>query len=155
MKLEKNVCRGVLIRSRARWIEKSEKPSSYFFNLENRNFVSKQMRSITKDNGEEIFELEHIKKEVHSFYQKLYCSREDSIKYIDLDSLLEGDTPKLDNNDALSLEGPISLNEASKVLDNMKNNKSPGSDGFTVEFFKFFLEIYRFFSSKFTKLWFQ
>ena len=37
-----------------------------------------------------------------------------------------------------SLEGEITLDEASVALKSMKNNKSPGSDGFTVEFFKFF-----------------
>ena len=36
-----------------------------------------------------------------------------------------------------SLEGEITLDEASVALKNMKNNKSPGFDGFTVEFFKF------------------
>ena len=47
--------KGTLLRSRARWIEKSEKPSNYFLNLENRNFVSKQMRSLTRANGEDSF----------------------------------------------------------------------------------------------------
>ena len=37
-----------------------------------------------------------------------------------------------------SLEGPITTDEALKALKNMANNKSPGSDGFTAEFFKFF-----------------
>ena len=37
-----------------------------------------------------------------------------------------------------SLKGEIALDEASIALKNMKNNKSTGADGFTVEFFKFF-----------------
>ena len=32
----------------------------------------------------------------------------------------------------------ITYEEAGTVLKNMKNNKSPGSDGYTVEFFKLF-----------------
>ena len=43
-----------MIRSKARWIEQSEKPSSYFCSLENRNFVSKRMISLIKNNGSEI-----------------------------------------------------------------------------------------------------
>ena len=35
-----------------------------------------------------------------------------------------------------SLEGEITLAEASLALKNMKNYKSPGSDGFTAEFVK-------------------
>jgi hypothetical protein len=38
----------------------------------------------------------------------------------------------------LSLEGEINVNEASKVLQKINNNKSPRSDGFSTEFFKFF-----------------
>ena len=38
----------------------------------------------------------------------------------------------------ISLEGKISYEEASKTLLSMSNNKSPGSDGFTAEFFKMF-----------------
>ena len=41
-------------------------------------------------------------------------------------------------DEQLSLEGEINVNEASKVLQKMNNNKSPGSDGFSTEFFKFF-----------------
>lgn len=37
-----------------------------------------------------------------------------------------------------SLEGIITLEEAGKPLKNMKNNRSPGTDGFTAEFFKCF-----------------
>ena len=40
-------------------------------------------------------------------------------------------------DEQLSLEGEINVNEASKVLQKMNNNKSPGSDGFSTEFFKF------------------
>ena len=37
-----------------------------------------------------------------------------------------------------SLEGKISKDEVLSTLKRMKNGTSPGSDGFTVEFFKFF-----------------
>ena len=46
--------------------------------------------------------------------------------------------PKLNNNQKLSLEGEITHSEAFDILKGMKSNKSPGSDGFTVEFFKGF-----------------
>ena len=36
------------------------------------------------------------------------------------------------------IQGEITNQEALNVLKKMKNNKSPGSDGFTVEFFKTF-----------------
>ena len=36
------------------------------------------------------------------------------------------------------MEGEITLEEAGNTLKNMKSNRSPGSDGFTCEFFKTF-----------------
>ena len=48
------------------------------------------------------------------------------------------DIKKLTNEESKELEGEILLKEASKTLFNMKSNKSPGSDGFTAEFFKVF-----------------
>ena len=43
--------RGVLVRSRAQWIQEGEKPTKYFCNLENKNFVSKTMLKLkSKDN---------------------------------------------------------------------------------------------------------
>ena len=38
------------------------------------------------------------------------------------------------------IERKITLEEAGVILKNMKNNKSPGSTGFTAESYKFFLE---------------
>ena len=45
---------------------------------------------------------------------------------------------KLSENDSKLLKGEITYQELSSALKNMKNSKSPGSDGFTAEFFKFF-----------------
>ena len=46
--------------------------------------------------------------------------------------------PKLEPNDSTSLDKGISEGEVLEVLKSMKYNKSPGSDGFTVEFLKMF-----------------
>ena len=45
---------------------------------------------------------------------------------------------KLEEPDQNFCERPISEKEAKEVVKNMKNNKTPGTDGFPVEFYKFF-----------------
>ena len=40
----------------------------------------------------------------------------------------------------MNLEGDITEEEISITLKKMKNDKSPGSDGFSAEFFKFFFK---------------
>ena len=137
-KLREKRLEGTMVRARARWIEQGEKPSKYFCSLENRNFVSKRMVSLIKDNFFEVTESNGIKNEVGTFYTKLYSSREEEITNVDLNDILNENTPKLTNDKAISIEGQMTLPEATLFLSKMKNNKSPGSSGFSVEFFKFF-----------------
>ena len=47
-------------------------------------------------------------------------------------------TSKLTNSTSHSIQGPLTLNEISQALKRMKNNKTPGSDGFPADFFKIF-----------------
>ena len=39
------------------------------------------------------------------------------------------------------LEGLLTYDECKQVLETFQNDKSPGEDGFTVEFYKFFFEL--------------
>ena len=42
------------------------------------------------------------------------------------------------NSEKVTIEGLITYDEASFIFSKMKNDKSPGSDSFTVNFFKMF-----------------
>ena len=53
-----------------------------------------------------------------------------------LQNILGENPSKLSDLDPSKLEGEITYAELSTALRNMKNNKSPGLDGFTVEFLK-------------------
>ena len=57
---------------------------------------------------------------------------------ISIYSVLGENENKLSDKESQNLEGEIDYSELGIALRNMKNNKSPGLDGFTVEFFKFF-----------------
>ena len=144
-KIREKRLEGTMIRAKARWIENGEKPTNYFCNLENRNFVSKRMVSLSRDDGTEINNFDSINNEVGNFYKKLYSSRESEIVDVEIDNILTEDTPRLNDNVANLIEGPITPDEASLFLSKMKDNKSPGSSGFTVEFFNFFWRDLKFF----------
>ena len=133
----KNRIEGSIIRSRAKWLNEGEKPSKYFLNLESRNYVNKTIPRLDV-NGKIIDNQAEILKETKKFYADLYSERTD-IDDIDLhDTFADIDVPKQSDADKAKLDGPITLEEASVVLKNMKSDKSPGSDGFTSEFFKVF-----------------
>lgn len=126
---------GVLLRSRARWLADGEKISKYFCNLERRHYVSKNMAKLVNQNGNVLTSIKDLTEEVKGFYETLYKKRE----VVDCEiSDLVTDLPQLNEEEANNLEGEITLYEASQALKNMKNFKSPGTDGFTVEFFKMF-----------------
>ena len=76
------------------------------------------------------------------FYKALYkntdtCNDADEIKsYLQTINL-----PKLSRTARNKMEAPISKLEIEEVITNLKNNKSPGSDGFSNEFYKKFSDI--------------
>ena len=48
---------------------------------------------------------------------------------------------KLSDEDRDNLEGPLGYEECKNVLESFQNDKSPGEDGFTVEFSKLFYDL--------------
>lgn len=128
---------GVKLRSKAKWVDEGEKVTQYFCNLENRNFISKCMPTLISNNGELLNQQDSILQETKNFYQHLYTEK--AVENINLKSLLGNmNVPVLNNEKRDALEGQITYDELLSALKRAKNNKSPGSDGFTVEFFKFF-----------------
>ena len=94
------------------------------------------MTKLTLNNGEEIYESKDIIKEVKVFYERLYSERQvEDCEILDMAQNI----PMLTLKENTLLEGEITLAEASLALKNMIFfYKSPGSDGFAAEFFKFF-----------------
>ena len=126
---------GIAVRSRIRWINEGEKTSRYFCSLEKRQFLDKTIPFLEKDDGHIITDQECILNEVKIYYEKLYSSQDNPDVNIPTNLT---NAPVLTHEDSELLEGQITYTEAAAALKNMKNFKSPGPDGFTVEFFKFF-----------------
>ena len=126
-----------MLRSRCRYEDLGEKPSSYFFNLEKRNFTNKVITKIIESDGHESLSTEEILNSQKTYFRNLY--RDNNIIENESVETLIGENPlKLTENEADLLEGDIKYSELAEALKNMKNSKTPGSDGFTAEFFKFF-----------------
>ena len=121
------------------WVIDGEKPSKLFSNLEKSNYVNKCITKIMKNDGTLITKQEEILNETAFFYESLYtCTSHGLEDNMFLNFVKDINIPTLSNTESKSLEGKIRLEEASTVLKNMKNNKSPGSSGFSAEFYKCF-----------------
>lgn len=148
---------GSMVRSRAKWADEGEKPTNYFLNLENRHYTNKIIPKliIEEENLKEITNQREILNEIESFYKNLYNKNDENFDYNLNEILTNIEIKTLNNKQRDSLEGEISFKEATTVVKNMANNKSPGSDGFTTEFYKVFLEQDRTFCGSISKLWVQ
>lgn len=72
-----------------------------------------------------------------TYYKKLYDSSEEENKEEIIRNFLgPPKLTKLDENDAKLMAEPITENEIKEVIKNLKNNKSPGTDGYPGEFYK-------------------
>ena len=134
--MRKHKIDGMIIRSKIQWSLEGERNSKYFCNLEKRHYTDKALSILEKSNGEVTSDPVKIKEEVLNFYENLYKSREQCTVDMDLMANLRG--PTLSQTERDTMEGRLTIKEAGKALRNMKNGKSPGLDGFTTEFFKFF-----------------
>ena len=74
-KLLNKKIKGTILRSKARWYENGEKNSSYFLNLEKRNFLRKKISKLKLSNGEENDDAKTILEEEKAFYKNLYSTR--------------------------------------------------------------------------------
>ena len=138
-RIRKNKMEGVLVRARAKIIEDDEKSTNFFFNLEKYNYTSKIVSKLETNDGKIITDQFDILNETKRFYEDLYASKDSQLIDIGLFGLFRNnDIKRLNKDESDSLEGRITYREASLILKAMSNNRSPGSDGFTAEFFKIF-----------------
>lgn len=122
-----------IFRNKCKWHDEGERSSKYFFNLEKKKYNKKTMSrlrladsSITDDPGV-------ILKEQANYFKNLY-SRNPRVAF-DL-----GDLPgtRLTAKQSEKCETSITLDELAISLHSMQNNKTPGCDGLSVEFYKVF-----------------
>ena len=130
--------KGAILRSKARWHEHGERNTRYFFNLEKRNHIRKTVTKLKIGDNKYVNDQFAILEEEKRFYESLYKSQN-----IDNDTFLESPFFKPQNITPLtqeemeSCEGLLSEDECLNAIKEFKNNKSPGTDGFTSEFYKF------------------
>ena len=68
--------KGAFIRSRIKDFNLGEKPNKHFLNLENYNFISKNIKELLLDDNTKIYKPPDILEEMRRFYQSLYSSKQ-------------------------------------------------------------------------------
>ena len=98
-------------------------------------------------NGQLESKPENISEEQEKFYKSLYVST------VSLDPSTHNFTsnpeiPKLDNMEKEMCDLELTLTEISQALKDLPNDKKPGNDGFSTNFYKFFGQILKICFSK-------
>ena len=133
------ITRGAIVRSRATWYEKGEKNNKYFLNLESNNKTKSTIRKLQLKDGITTTNPKTIMDELHSFYSSLYS--DENLGEVDdqLCPFLDtGQIPRLSPDMQEICEGELSTAECFNILSNFQNNKTPGNDGLTIEFYRAF-----------------
>jgi hypothetical protein len=134
---------GAAVRACAKYKLDGEKASRLFCSLEKYNGTQKYIpQLIVEENGlkKNLNNQPEIESASMKFYSKLF-SNHDQIITQDIEQFLgpSAETlPKLSNDQSESMNGHITVEDMTKYLKKTRNNVSPGSSGFTGDFYKFF-----------------
>lgn len=129
--------KGAYIRSRAKWIEEGEKSTSYFCRLEKRRQSKNSIVSLIV-NDVEITDPKIISKKIHDFYSDLYLSNFSPNECDDFFEKIINYIPKINNELRDLCDAQLCMEELDLAVQKLKPNKSPGPDGLTGNFYKFF-----------------
>ena len=137
--IHESLAKGSMIRSRATLIEENEKCSKYFLNLEKHNNKVKNIKSIITDD-KLVCNTKDIMHESKLFYQSLYKKAINANTDFEKagSDMFKVEHKKLDETEKVMCDSPITKAECLASIKELPNNKSPGSDGFGIEFYKFF-----------------
>ena len=131
------VTQGAILRSKCTLYEDNEKSSKYFLNLEKKRGASNTVKKLVK-NDTDIVEQKDILNEIHDFYSNLFsrkiCKSEDEcLNFINFLQI-----PTISEQHKIDCDKPLTVEDLEDSLFNMSVGKSPGNDGLTVEFYKYF-----------------
>ena len=130
---------GILVRSRAEWLEEGERPTRYFFQLHSSNAQRSKISSIYNSSGVEVSSQDEIEQAHVDFYSSLFS--EEPVDMVFQNDLLSSLSRQLSPHQSSLCEGTMTIDEISFAVKNMNTNKSPGPDGLTVEFYRKFWNI--------------
>ena len=126
------------MRSLCKEYESGEKCSKYFFSLEKYRGKQKTISRIKLADGSFTSDPKLILNECRSFYQKLYSAN----AQVDPEAIpffyQNPSIPKISEEQKAKCDIDIIEEELFETLKNFKQNKSPGMDGITTEFYVIF-----------------
>lgn len=122
-------------KSRVQWLNLGDQNTEFFFRMVKSRQGRNKIVSIVKEDGSRVDNPTEIKDEIVRFFQNLLSSTPRPTP-IDMDLLDRVMTRKVSTSQCFDLVKEVSDEEIKEVFFSLKDNKSPGLDGFNALFFK-------------------
>ena len=124
---------SAIFRTKSTYYELGEKTNKYFYNLEKTRYNAKTIHVLLDEKGNEIRKEDEILKSQKTFYEKLF-SKNKEVKF------------NLKNDTDIKLTAQIKQQQGVEITDEeildavkqLKNCRTPGSDGIPIDFYKVF-----------------
>lgn len=127
-------------RSRCQWASEGEKPTAYFLKLEKDRAAARSISCLRDNSNNLLKDPKKISSFQVQFFENLYSNG--STEGVNRGSpplgLQPRDFPRVDPILADRADQDLTEDDLLSALKQMKNGKSPGSDGFSVDFYKVF-----------------
>lgn len=124
------MARKISQRAKDRWIKDGERNSSYLYQIASFKYKNNSINCLKID-GDLCYDKNKILEETQNFYTSLFTDEHKS--RLDFSHL---DMPPISVWESINLEKPFTVEEVKHVVDRFGVNKSPGPDGFTLQFYK-------------------
>ena len=115
-------------------INKIDKPIAKLTRGHRDSILINKIRNEKEDITTEPDETQNI---IRSYYKRLYSTKRENLD--EMDNFLDRyQVPELNQDQINNLNSPISPKEIEAVINNLPTKKSPGPDGFSVDFYQTF-----------------
>lgn len=130
-----------IFRAKAHWTQLGEKPSSYFLGLEKRLSKDRCITSLKKDDGQVISNPADILAYERDYFSHIYKEDTSQLQSLDEFPIVQEDLPQVSESHRTLFNMPFTPRDFHLALKELNNNKSPGSDGLTPEFYRAFWDL--------------
>ena len=123
-------------KSKLHWMNVGDRNNAYFHKAAQVRKMQDSIREMRGPNNEMLQSSEEIKGEAERFFSEFLNRQPQNFQGMSVDDLRNLMSFRCSENEQHMLTKEVTQEEIHKVLFAMPNNKSPGPDGFTSEFFK-------------------
>lgn len=123
-------------RAKLHWLQLGDGNNKVFHNAVKIREARNAIREIRCQSGEVVTTQEGIKNEAEKFFSEFLSFEPPEVQEISVEELQNFLSFRCSNEEKSKLIKPVTEEEIKEVVFKMPNNKSPGPDGYTTEFFK-------------------